>query len=156
MAEDLGEDDPFLDLDVEHWSLEDECDDEGDGELGQNCLAESEQDHEPERGGSGSQARGGRGSKPERDPDAERGSGAERDSNADRGRAERESEHDCRDCQDRCAEPDTGCSCLPGTAPIPCQLPRGAMRADSILCEDGERYCRDGRWTRCIGIAAFE
>lgn len=55
-----------------------------------------------------------------------------------------------------CGSPSEGCACEPGTAAVDCTLPYSVTASGSLLCRNGTRYCRDGKWTACEGLASFE
>jgi len=55
-----------------------------------------------------------------------------------------------------CAKPDLGCECVPGTEAVSCTLDASVTAEGSLLCLSGVRYCRDGAWTSCQGVAQFE
>jgi hypothetical protein len=59
------------------------------------------------------------------------------------------------DCS-ACSRPDEGCPCFADAKPVLCKLDSALVPAGSILCEDGKRYCRDGAWTECMGVATFD
>lgn len=46
---------------------------------------------------------------------------------------------------------DSGISCSLEDEPIPCIISN-----ESFLCKDGYKYCQDGMWAECIGIASYE
>jgi hypothetical protein len=52
-------------------------------------------------------------------------------------------------------KPGEGCACAEGSAPVQCTLPYELTRAGSLLCKEGNRYCRDGKWTGCEGVGSF-
>jgi hypothetical protein len=70
---------------------------------------------------------------------------------------------DCDDADDTvfeecgtCSDPSEGCECDGDSPAIECQLTPDQVVEDSLLCETGMRYCREGLWTACIGVAAFD
>jgi hypothetical protein len=54
-----------------------------------------------------------------------------------------------------CTETREGCSCDEGTAPVECKIPTAEVSESNILCKTGKRYCRDGAWTACLGVAGY-
>jgi hypothetical protein len=54
----------------------------------------------------------------------------------------------------RCSSPNEGCVCE-NQAPVDCRLPYELHPSGALLCRDGTRYCRDGRWTGCEGVASY-
>ncbi len=69
---------------------------------------------------------------------------------------------DCDDSDDTifedcniCTAVAKGCACEDGTAPVACELTKEEMANDPLLCKTGQRYCRQGQWTGCKGIATF-
>lgn len=69
---------------------------------------------------------------------------------------------DCDDADDTvfedcsaCSKPDEGCPCAAGDEPVMCELDPVQVPKETVLCKDGMRYCRDGAWTGCMGVATF-
>jgi hypothetical protein len=69
---------------------------------------------------------------------------------------------DCDDADDTlfegcglCSTPDEGCPCDAGELPVVCELDPAQVPKDTVLCKDGLRYCRDGAWTGCMGVAMY-
>ena len=63
---------------------------------------------------------------------------------------------DCDDTQPNihtgctaCATPEEGCTCPEGSEPVTCHLPAETGSSGTLICRDGTRYCRDGRWSAC-------
>ena len=68
-----------------------------------------------------------------------------------------------RDCDDddpevtdlcwRCAQPAEGCPCEPGTEFMRCDPKDVRGEHEGVVgvwvCDDGQRWCRDGAWTDC-------
>lgn len=54
-----------------------------------------------------------------------------------------------------CAKPAEGCACDPGTAAIDCIETPEVTSTGSLLCKEGTRYCRDGKWSGCEGLSSF-
>ncbi len=48
-----------------------------------------------------------------------------------------------------------GCVCEPGTEPVDCKMSPEDVSEDNPLCKTGQRFCRDGTWTECIGVVSF-
>jgi hypothetical protein len=54
----------------------------------------------------------------------------------------------------RCAMPNLGCPCEPGTMPMRCD-PHYAKKTTmngqtgTLVCSEGTRYCRDGAYSDC-------
>jgi hypothetical protein len=70
---------------------------------------------------------------------------------------------DCDDADDTvfedcspCSQPDEGCPCAGAEQPVMCKLDPVQVPSGSLLCKDGMRYCRDGAWTDCMGVATFD
>ena len=55
-----------------------------------------------------------------------------------------------------CTDPEEGCECEVDAPAIECKLTAEQIAADSLLCETGMRYCREGLWTACISVASFD
>jgi hypothetical protein len=53
-----------------------------------------------------------------------------------------------------CRTPEQGCSC-DAQPPLECRLPHALDPSGALLCREGTRYCRDGRWSACEGVASF-
>jgi hypothetical protein len=53
-----------------------------------------------------------------------------------------------------CTEVREGCACEAAEA-VDCKIPTSEVRDGVLFCKTGKRYCRDGLWTACIGIAGF-
>jgi len=53
----------------------------------------------------------------------------------------------------RCAEPNKGCPCEPGTKYMTCDPEDKRIVMDgmsgTLVCSDGARYCRRGLWSDC-------
>jgi hypothetical protein len=53
----------------------------------------------------------------------------------------------------RCAEPNKGCACEPGTKYMTCDPKDKRVTKDGVtgtlVCSDGARYCRQGFWSDC-------
>lgn len=54
-----------------------------------------------------------------------------------------------------CFAEKEGCGCELDALPVECELSAEEAAKSSPLCKTGTRYCRDGRWTGCVGIASF-
>jgi hypothetical protein len=70
---------------------------------------------------------------------------------------------DCDDLDDTvfercgvCTDAAEGCECEADAAAIECKLSDDQIAEDSLLCETGMRYCREGLWTECISVASFD
>ena len=57
------------------------------------------------------------------------------------------------DCEP-CSVPTKGCACE-DAAPVEC-FQASLPAQDTLLCESGMRYCRDGAWTGCEGLTSWE
>lgn len=55
-------------------------------------------------------------------------------------------------CDDEVVE---GCPCAPGTEPEACFTENGVV-GSIAYCHSGTRYCRDGRWSACADLRAFQ
>jgi hypothetical protein len=69
---------------------------------------------------------------------------------------------DCDDGDDtvfeecgHCTVAAEGCECDANSPAIECKLSPEQIVKDSLLCETGMRYCREGVWTACISVATF-
>ena len=51
-----------------------------------------------------------------------------------------------------CSIPTEGCPCEPGTEPEFCKPPPVEIGGETVICNEGTRYCRDGEWTVCEPI----
>ncbi len=54
-----------------------------------------------------------------------------------------------------CLEPEEGCDCEPGEAPVDCYLPPVSLPGGGAICRAGTRYCRDGVWSACEDLHSF-
>lgn len=52
-----------------------------------------------------------------------------------------------------CFAVEAGCGCEANAPPVECDLSAKQLSEDRTLCKTGMRYCRDSRWTACIGVA---
>ncbi len=52
----------------------------------------------------------------------------------------------------RCALPNDGCACTPGTQPVSCFLDKTQAGDGTVMCHEGTRYCRKGKWSGCESI----
>lgn len=55
----------------------------------------------------------------------------------------------------RCASPEKGCPCEPGTQPILCELTPTESDGGQTICHEGTRYCRNGKWTGCESVRSY-
>ncbi len=55
-----------------------------------------------------------------------------------------------------CTRPDEGCDCDADALPVDCTISVEVTERGALLCKIGTRYCRDGVWGACEGIAEFE
>ena len=55
-----------------------------------------------------------------------------------------------------CTDAAEGCECDPRSPAIECTLSPEQITKDSLLCDTGMRYCREGLWTACISVASFD
>lgn len=55
----------------------------------------------------------------------------------------------------RCAQPNENCACAPGTMPLMCTPPDIRVDGGVLVCSEGTRYCRDGRWSECEIIGQY-
>ncbi|MBN1655052.1 MAG: C-type lectin domain-containing protein [Deltaproteobacteria bacterium] len=70
-----------------------------------------------------------------------------------------------RDCDDtdpevtkqcvRCAHVAEGCPCENGRAPISCFLDPTETDSGRVVCHEGTRFCRQGRWSGCETIRTY-
>src|SRR5689334_4323418 len=54
-----------------------------------------------------------------------------------------------------CAQPDDGCGCARGTRPVACFLDKTQDKDGTVMCHEGTRYCRDGRWSSCESVYSY-
>src|SRR5882672_132524 len=47
----------------------------------------------------------------------------------------------------RCAQPNLGCDCARGTSPVQCFGDKTQSPEGVVMCNEGTRFCRDGRWS---------
>ena len=69
-----------------------------------------------------------------------------------------------RDCNDMdpevhdtcgaCDLPSPGCPCEPGSPPVSCVDNPHIDGEGNVLCDEGTRFCRDGVYTECLGLAS--
>jgi len=55
----------------------------------------------------------------------------------------------------RCATPNQGCDCARGTRPTDCFLDTTTSDDGTVMCHEGTRYCRDGRWSGCESVFSY-
>lgn len=55
----------------------------------------------------------------------------------------------------KCRKPDDGCACDASQKPLDCSLPLAVDAHGALICRTGTRYCRDGQWSACEGVATF-
>src|ERR1700712_1068181 len=58
------------------------------------------------------------------------------------------------DCA-RCVTPADGCECDQGTQAVSCYLDPSTTDEGTIMCHEGTRYCREGRWSACESIVSY-
>lgn len=58
----------------------------------------------------------------------------------------------CRRCAARILE---DCPCTEGTEPTSCTPPVKVVDGGVLVCEEGTRYCRAGRWGGCETIGQY-
>jgi hypothetical protein len=49
----------------------------------------------------------------------------------------------------------TDCPCTPGTKTISCTPPVKHVAGGTLVCKEGNRYCRDGYWSICETIGEY-
>src|SRR6185312_10152276 len=54
-----------------------------------------------------------------------------------------------------CARPERGCACDPAEGPVSCFRDDQALEGGDILCSEGTRYCRAGRWSGCEDVHQY-
>lgn len=59
------------------------------------------------------------------------------------------------DCATSCDAVREGCACAEDAAPVECKIPSSEVSSSNLLCKTGKRYCRDGVWTACLGVAGY-
>lgn len=55
----------------------------------------------------------------------------------------------------RCKQPQENCPCTPGTMPVKCDPPDIQVEGGVLVCSEGTRYCRDGRYSDCEIIGQY-
>jgi hypothetical protein len=55
----------------------------------------------------------------------------------------------------KCQKHEEGCACDAESKPLDCALPLSVDARGSLICRTGTRYCRDGSWSACEGVATF-
>ncbi len=55
-----------------------------------------------------------------------------------------------------CAVPSEGCACGVAAPPVSCKVSSSVTDRGSLRCTVGTRFCRDGAYSACEGIASFE
>ena len=55
----------------------------------------------------------------------------------------------------RCATPSQGCECTRGTRPTQCFVDKTTDDSGKVMCNEGTRYCRDGKWSGCESIFSY-
>jgi hypothetical protein len=70
-----------------------------------------------------------------------------------------------RDCDDtdpqvtdecrRCTGVAKDCPCKPGTKTMSCTPPVMHVAGGTLVCKEGNRYCRDGYWSDCETIGQY-
>jgi hypothetical protein len=55
----------------------------------------------------------------------------------------------------RCAQPNTGCACVPGSLPEGCFLDKTQADDGTVMCHEGTRYCREGTWSSCEDVHSY-
>jgi hypothetical protein len=55
----------------------------------------------------------------------------------------------------RCATPNEGCACAAGAQPTACFLDRTFAADGAVMCHEGTRYCRDGKWSGCESVFTY-
>jgi hypothetical protein len=56
---------------------------------------------------------------------------------------------------DNCRKPGDGCACEAGAKPVDCSVTLSVDADGALVCSSGTRYCRDGEWSACEGVATF-
>jgi hypothetical protein len=59
---------------------------------------------------------------------------------------------ECRRCA---GATSTGCPCTPGTKTLSCMPPVKHVTGGTLVCREGNRYCRDGLWSACETIGEY-
>lgn len=54
-----------------------------------------------------------------------------------------------------CGTPKVNCPCKPGTTPAKCDPPDIHVEGGTLVCSEGTRYCRDGRYSDCEIIGQY-
>src|SRR5262245_61367041 len=55
----------------------------------------------------------------------------------------------------RCATPNVGCPCAQGSVPAQCFLEPTEDDEGVVMCHEGTRYCREGRWSGCESLRTY-
>lgn len=55
----------------------------------------------------------------------------------------------------RCVQAAKDCPCTPGTRPASCVPPVMHVAGGTLVCKEGNRYCRSGYWSDCETIGQY-
>jgi hypothetical protein len=56
----------------------------------------------------------------------------------------------------RCVHPETeGCACKRGIDPVVCYLDNTKNEEGRTVCNEGTRFCREGKWTGCESVRSY-
>jgi hypothetical protein len=54
-----------------------------------------------------------------------------------------------------CVIPAKGCECEPGTPPRDCTPPKLVTEGGTLVCTEGGRFCREGKWSDCEALGQY-
>lgn len=66
-----------------------------------------------------------------------------------------DSDPDVTDECRRCVQAAKDCPCTPGTKPMGCVPPVKHVAGGTLVCKEGNRYCRSGYWSDCETIGQY-
>lgn len=72
--------------------------------------------------------------------------------NCEQGRDCDDSDPDVTDECRRCAGAIKDCPCKPGTKAMSCTPAPKRQDGGTLVCKEGNRYCRDGYWSDCEAL----
>jgi hypothetical protein len=75
--------------------------------------------------------------------------------NCDKGRDCDDSDPDTTDECRRCIGVVKDCPCAMGTKTLSCTPPVMHVVGGTLVCKEGNRYCRDGYWSDCETIGGY-
>src|SRR5262245_32950145 len=55
----------------------------------------------------------------------------------------------------KCAHNEAGCACAAGQQPVACFLRDELLGDGTVMCREGTRSCRNGKWSGCEDVHAY-